>query len=114
MTYTLITTDNFIQNGNGLEFEGATYGNIPSCFIMVNLPPGRGPRLHRHPYPEIFIVQEGQATYTVGTETVEIQAGQIVIVPANVPHKFVNSGTGQLKQVDIHPNAEFSTEWLEE
>lgn len=114
MTYTLITTDNFIRDGNGLEFEGAPYGNIPTSFIMVDLPPGRGPRLHRHPYPEIFIVQEGQATYTVGSETVEIRAGQIVIVPAGIPHKFVNSGTGQLKQVDIHPHAKFITEWLED
>jgi mannose-6-phosphate isomerase-like protein (cupin superfamily) len=26
------------------------------------------------------------------------------VAPAGVPHKFVNSGTGPLRQVDIHPS----------
>lgn len=74
---------------------------------------GGGPRLHRHPYEEIFVIQEGQVTFTVGSATVEARAGQIVIVPKGVPHKFVNSGAGPLRQIDIHPNKHFITEWLE-
>jgi hypothetical protein len=31
-----------------------------------------------------------------------------------VPHKFVNSGDGRLRQIDIHANATFVTEWLED
>jgi mannose-6-phosphate isomerase-like protein (cupin superfamily) len=27
-----------------------------------------------------------------------------VVAPAGVPHKFINSGTGPLRQVDIHPS----------
>jgi mannose-6-phosphate isomerase-like protein (cupin superfamily) len=65
-----------------------------------------------HPYPEVFIVQEGQATYTVGSATIEVQAGQIAVAPPGVPHKFVNSGTGPLKQVDIHLGNQIITEWL--
>jgi len=34
----------------------------------------------------------------------EVSAGQIVVAPANVPHKLVNSGNGPLRQVDIHPS----------
>jgi hypothetical protein len=29
-----------------------------------------------------------------------------------VPHRFVNSGTGVLRQVDIHPRGSFITTWL--
>ncbi len=58
--------------------------------------------MHYHPYEEVFITLEGKATFTIGDETVEKEAGQIVIAPANVPHKFVNTGKGILKQVDIH------------
>ena len=47
---------------------------------------------------------EGEATFTVGEDTMEVSAGQIVVAPANVPHKFVNSGNGPLRQVDIHPS----------
>ena len=83
-------------------------------FILVDMQPGEGVRLHKHPYKEIFIIQEGTATYTVGTTTLEAQAGQIIIAPADTPHKFVNSGEGQLRQVDIHLSQRFITEWLED
>jgi mannose-6-phosphate isomerase-like protein (cupin superfamily) len=60
--------------------------------------------LHKHPYEEIFVTLEGEATFTVGDATIEVSAGQIVVAPAGVPHKFVNSGSGPLRQVDIHPS----------
>jgi mannose-6-phosphate isomerase-like protein (cupin superfamily) len=96
------------------EFQGRHYGDTPVSFIIVEAQPGEGPKLHSHPYDEIFIVQEGQATYTVGEQTIEVSAGQIVIGPANVPHKFVNSGIGVLRQVDIHASPRFITTWLED
>jgi mannose-6-phosphate isomerase-like protein (cupin superfamily) len=86
------------------RFEGYRYGEVDVSFFLVNTPPGTGPVLHTHPYEEIFVVQEGEATYTVGDDTIEVSAGQIVVAPAGVPHKFVNSGTGPLRQVDIHPS----------
>lgn len=75
---------------------------------------GEGVRLHQHPYQEIFIIQEGVATYTVGTTTLQARAGQIIIAEGNTPHKFVNSGEGRLRQVDIHLSKRFITQWLEE
>jgi mannose-6-phosphate isomerase-like protein (cupin superfamily) len=81
--------------------------------MVVDAPPGGGPKLHRHPYEEVFIVQEGTATFTAGDETVEVNGGQVVVVPAGVAHKFVNSGQERLRQVDIHASERFVTEWLE-
>ena len=98
----------------GGDFEGHRYGDVASTFIWVQMKPGRGPRLHRHPYAEIFIVLEGQARYTVGDETIEASGGQVLIAPPDTPHKFVNNGSGILRQVDIHCNDRFVTEWLEE
>jgi len=94
------------------EFQGYCY-EAGMSFIVVNAPPGGGPKLHRHPYEEVFMVQEGNATFTAGEETIEVSGGQVV-VPAGVPHKFVNSGTGRLRQLDIHASDRFVTEWLEE
>jgi mannose-6-phosphate isomerase-like protein (cupin superfamily) len=82
--------------------------------ILVDLPPGEGPKLHMHPYEEVFIIQEGRATYTIDSHTLEASAGQIAIAPTGVPHKFVNSGTGRLRQVDIHHSSWFVTQWLED
>jgi mannose-6-phosphate isomerase-like protein (cupin superfamily) len=94
------------------ELQGYRLGAGIS-FIVVNAPPGGGPRLHRHPYEEVFVVLEGTATFTAGDETVEVKGGQVVVVPAGVAHKFVNSGSGRLRQVDIHADGRFATEWLE-
>ncbi len=86
------------------KFEGHRYGDVGVSFFLVDCPPGGGAVLHTHPYEEVFLTLEGEATFTVGEETIEVSAGQIVVAPAGVPHKFVNSGSGPLRQVDIHPS----------
>jgi len=96
----------------GWEFQGSQYADTNVSFLIIDAPPGSGPALHSHPYEEIFIVQEGQATLTVGDTTIEATSGQIVIVPAGVPHKFVNSGSGPLRQLDIHASRSMITTWL--
>ena len=98
--------------GNSHEFEGYRHGDTGISFIWVDMPPGAGVRLHRHSYQEIFIVQEGQATYTVGSATLDVRSQQVVIVPPGVAHGFVNSGPGQLRQIDIHLSPKIVTEWL--
>ena len=113
MSYTILNRDELPRDGTSYEFEGYLYGQANVTFILVDAAPGEGPRLHSRPYEEVFIVQEGSATYTVGDEMLEVTAGQIVVVPANVPHKFVNSGAGQLRQVDLHTHKQFITNWLE-
>jgi mannose-6-phosphate isomerase-like protein (cupin superfamily) len=94
------------------ELVGADHGGAGACLIFVDAPPGGGPSLHRHPYDEIFVVQEGEATFVADGEERIVRGGEIVIVPAGVAHGFVNSGDGPLRQIDIHLNAEFDTEWL--
>ena len=94
------------------ELQGRHLGAGVSI-IVVDAPPGSGPKLHRHPYEEVFVVQEGTATFTAGEETIQATSGQVVVVPAGVAHKFVNTGTGRLRQVDVHASGRFVTEWLE-
>ncbi|MBA3425020.1 MAG: cupin domain-containing protein [Rubrobacter sp.] len=95
------------------EFQGYHH-DAGVSFIVIDVPPGSGPKLHSHPYEEVFVVQEGEVTFTVGDEVIEASGGQVVVVPAGVPHKFVNSGSGRLRQVDIHASERFVTEWLED
>lgn len=80
--------------------------------IVVDLGPGEGPALHRHTYPEVFVVLEGEATFTLGDEERMVCGGEVVVAPAGVAHRFVNSGGGRLRQVDIHESPRFDTEWL--
>ena len=94
------------------ELVGDEHGGIGLCVIFVDAEPGRGPALHTHPYDEVLIIQEGRATATVGGETVEVGPGDIVLIPAGEPHAFTNTGDINLRQIDIHASARFSTEWL--
>jgi quercetin dioxygenase-like cupin family protein len=114
MNYRVVNEDELPNSGSTSEFEGYLYGDTEVSFILVDMQPGEGVRLHQHPYQEIFLLQEGVATYTVGTTTLEARAGQIIIAEAYTPHKFVNSGEGKLRQVDIHLSKRFITQWLED
>jgi quercetin dioxygenase-like cupin family protein len=82
-------------------------------FFVSRFPPGTGPVLHRHPYEETFIVEEGTATFVVDGKTVLARTGQVVVVPAGAAHSFVNSGHGTLRQVSVHPSDRMIQEWVE-
>jgi mannose-6-phosphate isomerase-like protein (cupin superfamily) len=107
----VIDVENLPGGENAVRFDGHAHGAGVSFFITRNQP-GTGPGLHRHPYEETFIIQEGEARFTVGEETIEARAGEIVIAPAGTPHEFVNIGQTPLRQVNIHPVARMETEWL--
>ena len=96
----------------GWAFVGDVHGSANVSFIWVDTPPGSGPALHTHPYEEVIVVIEGQVSAVVGDCAMTATGGQIVVVPANTPHSFVNSGTGRLLQVDIHASPTFVTTWL--
>ena len=111
--YAILPVDGLGAPPDGNEYEGSSHGTHAS-FILVDMEPGEGVRLHRHAYAEIFIVLEGRARYRVGGETVDVAAPKVIVVPPGVAHGFVNSGTGRLRQVDIHDSPEIVTEWLED
>ena len=56
------------------EFQGHLLGASVSV-IVVDALPGGGPRLNRHTYEEVFVVQEGSATFTAGDEVIEATGG---------------------------------------
>jgi mannose-6-phosphate isomerase-like protein (cupin superfamily) len=95
------------------EFQGGAHGVGVSVVFYATNEIGGGPRLHSHPYAETFIIRVGRALFTLGDQTVEAKAGQILIAPAGMPHKFENLGPGRLETTDIHLAGAFSTDWLE-
>lgn len=95
------------------EIELGAFGTDVSVIFHSSDKPGSGPRLHVHPYPETFIITKGRALFTVGDETIEARAGQIVVAPANVPHKFASIGPDPHEGIHIHQSGRFDTKWLE-
>jgi mannose-6-phosphate isomerase-like protein (cupin superfamily) len=94
------------------NLKGADHGATISL-ILDRSEPGHGPRLHVHPYDETWVVIEGHLTFEAGEERLEAGPGDIVIVPPNVPHKFINNGPGPSNLVCIHASPTYITEWLE-
>ena len=109
-----IDLDDLPHSERSHSFVGADHGGVPVCVILVHTPPGAGPELHRHPYPEVFVLEAGEATFTVGEAKVVAHGGQIVIAPANEWHGFKNTGDGELRLTAIHTAAQFETEWRAE
>jgi len=114
VNYTVLNRDDLPFDGNIYEFQGLQHQDTNVSFIWVDMPPGGTIRLHKHPYQEIFIIQEGVATFMVDSVTLDARAGQVIIVPADVPHKFMNLSDKQLKQIDIHVSRQFVTYWMED
>ena len=98
-----------LPSGN---LKGVEHGATISV-ILDHSEPGHGPRLHKHPYDETWVVNDGNLTFQAGEEQFEAGPGDIVIVPPNTPHKFTNHCPGRASMVCIHANPAFDTEWLE-
>jgi mannose-6-phosphate isomerase-like protein (cupin superfamily) len=108
----IIPLDDLDHNEHSHELIGAEHGDVPFCLILVHSAPGVGPKLHRHPYAEVFVVEEGEATFRIGGDTVVVASGHVVVSPAGEAHGFTNTGSGTLRLVAIHGAPRFSTEWL--
>jgi mannose-6-phosphate isomerase-like protein (cupin superfamily) len=93
-------------------FQGKVHGSGVSFFLVDNMP-GQGPRLHRHPYTETWIVQSGQAVFLADGQEVRPDVGDVVVVAPGTAHKFVNVGPDRLQLVCIHASPELIQDDLE-
>jgi quercetin dioxygenase-like cupin family protein len=56
--------------------------------------PGLGNAEHTHPNcEEIVYVLEGSIDHTLGEQLARLEAGDVIVVPRDVPHRLVNNGT---------------------
>ncbi|MBO6716856.1 MAG: cupin domain-containing protein [Rhizobiaceae bacterium] len=94
-------------------YRGSVNGEVLGAQVTVltygNDEPGVGPPLHVHPYDEVFVIQEGRARFFVGDQVIDAEAGETVLGPAGLPHRFENLGPGRLQTLDIH----MSPEWIQ-
>ena len=99
------TTETATQTIVGAE-HGATIS-----LILDHSEAGNGPRLHRHPYDETWVVIAGDILFEAGEERHTAGPGDVVIVPASVPHKFTNQGPERASRVCIHASPTVSGAW---
>ena len=92
-------------------FQGDEHGAGVSVFV-TRTPPGREVELHVHPYPETFLLLAGAGRWTVGATTVDLAPDQMVVVPADTPHGFANTGDVPLLVVSVHERGTIEQTWL--
>ena len=107
------TPKSFVVKANQSRFEektlinGSSPNNIKiaskdtdgalSVFEYIGNEKG-GPPLHIHPYQdEIFFIVSGDYLFQVGSERYQLQTGDTIFLPRNVPHTFAQvSATGKM------------------
>jgi len=89
--------------------EGNQIGTGLTVLFYATEEVGAGPKWHVHPYDELFIVRTGRALFTVGGQKIEASSGDVLLGPANIPHKYHNLGPGLLESTDIH----LSDRWIQ-
>ena len=93
-----------------VRFQGER--QIPLSIFVAEFASGDGPPLHTHPYPELFLIERGPVLFTVGQETIEIEAGNLVTVAANTEHKFQGVNKEPCRVISVHPSGQVSQDNL--
>ena len=99
--------------GSVRYLEGAKHGLRTSVY-QSRVPPGIGPRRHTHPYAEFFVLHAGQARFFAADDAFDAEAGDVVIVPPDVVHWFVNTGDDFLQHTAIHEAPVHGVAYLDE
>jgi mannose-6-phosphate isomerase-like protein (cupin superfamily) len=108
----IVSFDDLEHSAHSHEFVGAEHHGVPFSVILVHSRPGVGPKLHRHPYAEVFVVESGEATFRIGADTIVVGGGNVVVSPPGEAHGFTNTGSTELRLTSIHAASRFDTEWL--
>jgi quercetin dioxygenase-like cupin family protein len=99
---TVTPIDDLRRSPTAALFEGRE--QAPVSIFVTKYERGQGPDLHTHPYPEVFVVETGTATFTAGDEQLTVEAGHIVVVPEETVHGFKCAGDDTLRVVSVHPS----------
>lgn len=92
----------FAQGRNDKPFKYTFLQNERLLVGMNCLQTGQSQPLHDHPRQDKFYyVLEGTGHFTVGEETRECAAGQLILCPAGVLHGVENRGIGLLSFLTV-------------
>jgi quercetin dioxygenase-like cupin family protein len=71
------------------------------CFTIA---PGGGMPNHTNEVEHEQYVLEGAAKVTIGEETFTVMTGDVVFIPAGVPHSYTNAGDSDFRFLCLVPN----------
>jgi quercetin dioxygenase-like cupin family protein len=98
------------EGGELRLLSGSDHG-LATSVMHSQVAPGSGPRRHQHPHAEIIVLHSGQGRFEVGGTQLDAVAGDMLIVPPDAWHAFVNTGTDFLRLTAIHENPRAVTDF---
>jgi quercetin dioxygenase-like cupin family protein len=73
-----------------------------SMMVLNEIAPGTTPpNTHSHPHEQLVYIVQGEGNFVLGDETLAMKAGDLLVVPPNVPHTFKNTGSQACLNLDI-------------
>jgi mannose-6-phosphate isomerase-like protein (cupin superfamily) len=91
------------EDGDGRVFAGADHG-ADVDIVLVEVASGRRGGAAGGSSAQVWVIQEGQATFFLGSLQARIvRAGEVVRIPADVPWRLENTGDGKLRAVAARP-----------
>lgn len=97
----------------GWILEGYKHGLTTTSAILTETAPGGGPPLHLHHTEEIHVLPECRIEYVMGEDRFEAIGPCVIVIPAKIPHTFVNRGDLVARIVCFFPSYNFWTNYEE-
>ena len=73
-----------------------------NCMMVINeLLPTAEPNLHQHSHEQLTYIVEGTCHFVLGDETLEMVAGDVILIPPDVPHSLKVTSTTPVLNLDV-------------
>jgi quercetin dioxygenase-like cupin family protein len=108
---TVIPVESLSFSPTAKLFQGGEHG-LDASFFVTEYERDQGVGLHTHPYAEVFLVETGTGSFTVGEEELTVSAGSVLIVPPETKHGFRGAGDDVLRVVSVHPRGKVEQTFL--
>jgi quercetin dioxygenase-like cupin family protein len=81
-----IDTAGFVAYADGSVVSKTLLDKKAGTLTLFSFDAGQGLSEHTSPYDATVLITDGEATLTIGGKPVKAKAGEMVIMPAGVPH----------------------------
>ncbi len=72
-----------------------------SMMVMNELLPSAQPNLHQHPHEQLTYIVEGTCRFSLGDEVLNMVAGDIILIPPDVPHSLEVTSKEPVLNLDV-------------
>ena len=84
------------NNVNRRVFNGKN-----SMIVMNELMPSAKPNLHSHPHEQLTYIVEGTCRFVLGDEVFDMVAGDIIVIPSDIPHSLEVTSKTPVLNIDV-------------